>query len=509
MWGFRGLASISTRLVESAHKQPLPHGGMNFEDSSSLHTYLPCELADRPRSGRHHNCNPSCIPRIREKSPMSVTPTAVAAAVAATLMDRAHTFINWEGGFTYGGAVTAVGVAEAAKLINRTDRGTAEALISALDSWLDKYLAAPGALPGAVDCGAKQPYGASNKTRSCAWALLHRKNVSSASLPADEFGTVGDQLGSFPLAYLDRYLSRGGSDADAKVATSVVLDFVRNYPYRIHDPARTVSRTGGCCSPCRRQRLPCMGRRSVYGTGLNVTSRSSCRLRGSRHRFFLRPATAESLINQAAAMQLAYSKYLRVAAGPDADGLSAHGAWVGDDGTLKRSCCKWGRANGWGALSRVEILTAIDEAFPNHSSRQHLVQDFVDFMDALVSVQNSTDGRWHQLMDIPTTYLETSATAMSVTALAKGVTHSWFGSQRVDKYIKAARAGWIGLVKAVNMTDGTVSGVCQGTGIMPNASACEAGDAFADSAPGGVSCAPRSGGHGRNGCQPDARPTAG
>ena len=108
-------------------------------------------------------------------------------------------------------------------------------------------------------------------------------------------------------------------------------------------------------------------------------------------------------------------------------------------------------------------------------------------MDALVSVQNSTDGRWHQLMDIPTTYLETSATAMSVTALAKGVTHSWFGSQRVDKYIKAARAGWIGLVKAVNMTDGTVSGVCQGTGIMPNASAyAKRGDAFADSAPGGV-----------------------
>ena len=192
------------------------------------------------------------------------------------------------------------------------------------------------------------------------------------------------------------------------------------------------------------------------------------------------------LIDAAAAMQLSYSKYLRTK-GPNSDGLSAHGAWVGDGGALRRSCCKWGRANGWGALSRVEILTAIDGGFPNHSLRQPLLEDYVDFMDALVSVQDVADGRWHQLMDMPSTYLETSATAMSVTALAKGVTHGWFGTLRSDEYANAARAGWRGLLRAINLTDGTVAGVCQGTGIMPNASAyARRPHEFGDSAPGGV-----------------------
>ncbi len=430
----------------------------------------------------------------------SVDPAAVASAVAKTLMDRAHTFINWEGGFTYGGAVTAIGVSEAAKLVNQTDPATAAALISSLDLWLDRYLAAPGMSPGAVDCDAKQPYGASNKTRSCAWSLLHRESA----LPSDEYGTVGDQLGSFPLAYLERYVARGGNDTDAIVATTVVLDFVHKYPYTISDETHTVSRKGGCCGPAPRDNAAPYLWADDQFMGLALTSRLAAAAAASSaaastaagaHPAAINAttsplpgaATARMLMDAAAAMQLSYSKYLRFTKGPNADGLSAHGAWVGDGGALKRSCCKWGRANGWGALSRVEILIAIDAAFPNHSLRQLLLEDFVDFMDALVSAQDAADGRWHQLMDMPSTYLETSATAMSVTALAKGVTHGWFGTLRSDEYANAARAGWNGLLRAVNMTDGTVAGVCQGTGIMPNATAyARRPHEFGDSAPGGV-----------------------
>lgn len=420
------------------------------------------------------------------------TPANVARSVATRLLEDGHTFVNWEGGFSYGGAVTAMGVADAAGLV---DNATAEALISSLDVWLDEYLKAPDVAKEGIACGSRQPYGPSNKTRSCAWALLN----SPTTLPADEYGTVGDQLGLFPIAYLERFLERGGSNLDAAVATTAVLEFVRKYPHRIPDQAKTISRTGGCCGPAPKGNsapylwaddqfmgLALMSRLSAAAASPIPSARKD-RANEEEESPLPTPAVAKALIDTAVTMQLQYSKYLRSSQGTGADGLSTHGAWVGDDGTLKRSCCKWGRANGWGAMSRAEVLTAMDLSFPKHPMRQNLISDFVDFIDALVAVQDQDDGRWHQLMDMPSTYLETSATAMVVTALAKGVTHGWFSAHRIDEYVTSVKLGWGGLLKTVNIFDGTVTGVCQGTGIMPNSSDYAARPhKFADSAPGGV-----------------------
>ncbi len=451
-------------------------------DPADSHTYLPCRLLSAKEAGGANAsrvCNPTCItpataPSLATTSaPPTPTPAEVATAVANALVGDSKRFINWEGGFQYGGAVTALGISAATGLV---DRDTAAPWLAALDRLLDQYLEVPGTTPTARSCDERYPYGPSETTtRSCAWALLHRNGNASAraSLPADEFGTVGDKLGLFPVAYLERY-KRSGSDADARVATAVVTEFVDSYPHTLGDG--TISRTGGCCGPPPADNdAPFLWADDQF-MGLALMSRVA-----AAH--VLDEVTSRRLMDKAAVMQLQYSKHLRFTG----DGLSAHGAWVDNNGTTLRSCCKWGRANGWGALSRVEVLTALDAAFPDHPQRGPLLADFQNFIDAMLAVQDAEDGRWRQLVDVPSTYLETSVTAMMVTALAKGIRMGWFDSARTATYEAAAKRGWAGLTRAVDLTNGTVSGVCQGTGIQPNATAyAERPHAFEDSAPGGV-----------------------
>ena len=68
---------------------------------------------------------------------------------------------------------------------------------------------------------------------------------------------------------------------------------------------------------------------------------------------------------EAGRMQLQFTSYLR----DPVDGLIYHGARAAGAGgpaarqgqpAIQHSCCKWGRANGWGLLSHVEVLLALD-----------------------------------------------------------------------------------------------------------------------------------------------------
>ena len=103
---------------------------------------------------------------------------------------------------------------------------------------------------------------------------------------------------------------------------------------------------------------------------------------------------------------------------------------------------------------------------------------------AIVAVQPTApaaDGRWHQLLNDTSTYLETSCTAMFTFALARAVKNGWLERQKYDSAIKR---GWAGLVKAVQ-PDGTVTGICNGFGIHPSAeSYAHCSTSYYGSAPG-------------------------
>ena len=156
--------------------------------------------------------------------------------------------LNWEGGFQYGGACTADGLADAAAAFPALPG--ARRWLATLDRSLDTYLKPPSP-PQMLPCGTHYPYGAANASQSCAYALLHNATLPPTDLAALE-ATVGDHLGLFPIAYLSRARRRGpahpGAAADLKVARVTAERYILGFPHRVPPglpAAGAFARTGG------------------------------------------------------------------------------------------------------------------------------------------------------------------------------------------------------------------------------------------------------------------------
>ena len=86
-------------------------------------------------------------------------------------------------------------------------------------------------------------------------------------------------------------------------------------------------------------------------------------------------------------------------------GLFRHG-WVED--MQPHPAFHWGRANGWAILTMCEVLDVLPQ---DHPKRPAILSLLRQHMAGLAALQHH-DGFWHQLLDRPDTYLETSATAI-------------------------------------------------------------------------------------------------
>lgn len=114
----------------------------------------------------------------------------------------------------------------------------------------------------------------------------------------------------------------------------------------------------------------------------------------------------------------------------------------------------WGRANGWLAMAQVELLNNLPE---NHPKRQELIKLLLRQIVGYSRYQDQT-GLWHQLLDKPESYLETSVTAMFTYAVARAVNQGWINT----KYLAIAKEGWKGLSSKVT-PQGELQDVCIGT----------------------------------------------
>lgn len=116
----------------------------------------------------------------------------------------------------------------------------------------------------------------------------------------------------------------------------------------------------------------------------------------------------------------------------------------------------WGRANGWLMFAQVALLNNLPENYPGRQNLIHLL------LRQIVGVSRYQDpsGLWHQLLDKPDSYLETSCTAMFVYSIAKAVNEGWIPK----RYLSIAKRGWQGLASKINAR-GAVEDVCIGTGI--------------------------------------------
>ncbi len=117
----------------------------------------------------------------------------------------------------------------------------------------------------------------------------------------------------------------------------------------------------------------------------------------------------------------------------------------------------WGRANGWAILTLCEVLDMMSE---EHPSRPEILALLRAHIDGLCQLQDKT-GFWHQLLDRPDTYLETSCTAIYCYCIAHAIRKGWVNPLAYGSNVMLA---WNAVSTQVN-TLGQVEGTCVGTGM--------------------------------------------
>lgn len=287
-----------------------------------------------------------------------------------------------------------------------------------------------------------------------AWIAKHNRSVTSFP------DAIGDTRGLFPVVYLERAevyrrhpeLAPGGyvRASDMEIAAAGARAFILPFPGKLLDGS-LARRSGGKAWKKAADASYLWADDQFMGLAL-VTRLAEATL------------DAEWLEQLSWAVQQLelFESHLR----DPANGLYAHGY---SDERKERSCCKWGRANGWGLLARAEVLRALETAAAagHHvAGRNTTLKAFRAHATAFARVQ-SADGRWHQVLDVNSTYLETSATAMATYAFARGVARGWLPT---EPFADAATRGWAALTSQVG-TDGKVKGICIPTNVLESAAA--------------------------------------
>ncbi|WP_347840152.1 glycoside hydrolase family 88 protein [uncultured Draconibacterium sp.] len=116
----------------------------------------------------------------------------------------------------------------------------------------------------------------------------------------------------------------------------------------------------------------------------------------------------------------------------------------------------WGRGNGWVAAGFAEVLSELSSKNPYYHS---ILEAYKKMMHTLLQNQ-AEDGMWHQVINRPESFKETSCTAMFAFAMALGVKHKLLPQKA---YKNACVKAWNGLQNYLN-PDGKVREVCVGTG---------------------------------------------
>lgn len=135
-------------------------------------------------------------------------------------------------------------------------------------------------------------------------------------------------------------------------------------------------------------------------------------------------------------------------------GLYMHG-WV--EGMQDHPAFHWARANGWAIMAAVELLDVLPE---DHPARPQILEILRAHVRGLAAVQGN-DGLWHQLLDRPDSYAETSGSAMYVFAIARAINRGWIDGLA---YGPMAMLGWNAVAQKVN-AKGQVEATCVGTGM--------------------------------------------
>ncbi|HEV2647360.1 MAG TPA: glycoside hydrolase family 88 protein [Acidobacteriaceae bacterium] len=115
----------------------------------------------------------------------------------------------------------------------------------------------------------------------------------------------------------------------------------------------------------------------------------------------------------------------------------------------------WGRGDGWFAAGMAEMLRSLPA---DHPDRPRILAGYKLMMSALLKYQGP-DGMWHELIDHPEAWPETSSSAMFTFAMITGVKHGWLDA---PTYAPVARKAWIAVTGYIDQNH-DVTQVCEGT----------------------------------------------
>ena len=163
----------------------------------------------------------------------------------------------------------------------------------------------------------------------------------------------------------------------------------------------------------------------------------------------------------------------------------AHGY---NDYSRDRSCCPWGRANGWILISKIETIEMLDylltlynsdDDSDNHlpfnqsyinSTRNNVVLLLQQQLIGNAVFQDSNNGLWHQVINETSTFYETTCSSAFIRGMIFAKLNGILPSSNNINWDEKIELGIKGLLS--NMTfdnkTGEIFGLCEGTGIQSN-----------------------------------------
>lgn len=222
-----------------------------------------------------------------------------------------------------------------------------------------------------------------------------------------------------------------GYNADTKLLADTIADYIENKQERLEN--------GMFYRECPGE----MHEKSIWADDLYMSVPFLCR--------YYKATGDEKYLNDAANQFFCFREYLYM---PDKK-IMSH---VYNLNYGKKNKIPWGRGNGWVIFALSELLEVMPK---EHEKRAELIDFYREISEGYLSYQDET-GLWHQVIDEPDAYLESSCTAMFVCGFARGIKNGWLTD---EKFVRAAYKGWEGLCKYCIDSFGNLYGVCLGSAL--------------------------------------------
>lgn len=119
----------------------------------------------------------------------------------------------------------------------------------------------------------------------------------------------------------------------------------------------------------------------------------------------------------------------------------------------------WGRGEGWGVYTLTELVSDLGKDHPDY---EYFKQALIDNLEGCLAVQDE-DGMFHQVLDMPDSFVESSSTCLIIYAMARAVE---MGIVDKERYLAAFVKAIEGLKRYIAL-DGSIHHCCVGC-LCPN-----------------------------------------